>query len=108
MIEQRIDEHYTVLSVSGKLMGGPETSEFYTCISELNSRKVDNLILDLGDVRWINSAGIGALIASFVSFKNRNGTIKFVNLSPKVKDIFTITKLSTVLEIYDSVENAKK
>ena len=108
MIDQRTENCCTIVTLSGKLMGGPETDEFRKRVKDLQQKGVNNLILDLGDVRWINSAGIGALISGFASFKRSKGTIKFANLSPKVKDILTITKLSTVLEIYDSVESARK
>ncbi|MCH7783212.1 STAS domain-containing protein [candidate division KSB1 bacterium] len=99
---------YMVLPISGKLMGGPETSDFSSKVSELQSEGVGKLILDLSAVQWINSAGIGVLVGWFVSFRNRNGTIKFANLSPKVAEVFAITKLNTVLDVYESVEAAQK
>jgi len=108
MIEQRKENSYTITSISGKLMGGQETGEFNKYINNLRNNGTVNLILDLGGVRWINAAGIGALIAGINSFKNGNRTIRLANLSPKVKDVFTITNLSTVLDIYDSVEDARK
>ena len=108
MIEQRKESDYTITSISGKLMGGPETAEFNKYISNLRNNGTVNLILDLGGLRWINAAGIGALIAGITSFKNNNRTVRLVNLSPKVKDVFTITNLSAVLEIYDSVEDTRK
>lgn len=89
-------------------MGGPETAEFNDYISNLQNNGIVNLIFDLGGVRWINAAGIGALIAGIANLKNNNRTVKLANLSPKVKDVFNITRLSAVLEIYDSVEDAKK
>ncbi|KPK95831.1 hypothetical protein AMJ80_03310 [bacterium SM23_31] len=108
MIEHRKEKGYTIATVSGKLMGGPETAEFYNFINSLQLNGTVNLILDLGNVRWINGAGIRALINSDASLKQYNRAIKFVNLSPKVKDILTITGVSSVLDIYDSVEDAKK
>jgi anti-anti-sigma factor len=108
MIETRIVGGYTVVVVHGKLMGGPETTEFSSYITVLGKSGIDKLILDLSDVPWINSAGIGALIASFVSFKKANGVIRFANPSSKVKDVLAITKLITVLEVYDSVDSAQK
>ncbi|KPK87070.1 hypothetical protein AMJ80_12680 [bacterium SM23_31] len=108
MIEHRKENDYTVTSINGKLMGGPETAEFNDYISNLQNNGIVNLIFDLGGVRWINAAGIGALIAGIANLKNNNRTVKLANLSPKVKDVFNITRLSAVLEIYDSVEDAKK
>lgn len=99
---------YMVLPVCGKLMGGPETSDLSSKVSELQNEGVGRLILDLSGVQWINSAGIGVLVGWFVSFKNRNAIIRFANLSPKVDEVFAITKLHTVLDIYESVEAAKK
>ena len=108
MIEQRNKNGYTVTSISGKLMGGPETDEFNKYVDDLQNNGIVNLVFDLGGVRWINGAGIGALITCFNSFKNTKRSIKFANPSPKVKDILDITRLSAELEIYDSVESAIK
>ena len=108
MIEQRKEKDYTIASISGKLMGGKETAEFNKYISGLQYNGTVNLILDLSNVRWINGAGIRALITSDASFKRSDRTIKFVNLSPKVKEVLTFTRLSSVLDIYDSVEDARK
>ena len=108
MFEQRKENGYTVLSISGKLMGGPETAEFNKYMSSLQNYVTVNLVLDLGGIRWINAAGIGALIAGITSFKSGKGTIKFANPSPKVKEMLTITRLITEMEIYDSVESAVK
>lgn len=108
MIEQRKEKDYTIASLSGKLMGGPETAEVHNFINGLQKNGIVNLILDLRNVRWINGAGIRALITSDASFKRSNRTIKFVNLSPKVKDILTFTGVNSVLNIYDSVEDARK
>jgi len=108
MIEQRKEKGYTIASLSGKLMGGPETVEFNKYISELQYNGTVNLNLDLRNVRWINGTGIRALITSDASFKRSNRNIKFVNLSPKVKDVLAFTGVSSVLDIYDSVEDARK
>lgn len=99
---------FLVLPVSGKLMGGPETSDFSSKVAELQSEGIGRLILDLSGVQWINSAGIGVLVGWFVSFKNKNAIIWFANLSPKVDEVFAMTKLHTVLEVFEFVEDAKK
>lgn len=108
MVSNSSADRYTVIPVSGKLMGGPETDRFSEKIAEHRDDGILNLILDLSGVRWINSAGVGALVAHFVSFRNRKGTIRFANLSPKVQEIFEITKLDSVMEVYDTVEQAGK
>lgn len=108
MIEQRKDNGFTITLISGKLMGGPETVEFNNYMNSLRNNGIVSLILDLSGVRWINAAGIGALITSINALKKCNRTVRLANLSPKVKDVFAITNLSNVLDIYDSVEDARK
>ena len=96
-----------ILTVKGKLMGGPETNDFRILVSEIQDEGEEMLIVDLGELQWINSAGVGALISSYVTYHNKNKKIKFVNLSPKVQEVLKITRLDTVLEIHATVDEAK-
>ncbi len=63
-------------------------------------------MLDLGNLSFVDSAGLGALIAARTSVVNRGAGIKLANLTKKIRDALTITKLVTVFDVYDSVEAA--
>jgi len=106
MIKKGNRGKYAVIEVKGKLMGGPETVELYDCLDALMLEGKDWIIFDLGDVQWINSAGIGALISSYVTIAKKKGIVKFANLSDKVKDVLKITKLNMVLDIYETLDSA--
>ena len=64
------------------------------------------IVLDLGNLSFVDSAGLGALITARTSVVNRGAGIKLANLTKKIRDALTITKLVTVFDVYDSVEAA--
>ena len=66
------------------------------------------IVLDLGKLGFVDSAGLGALIAARTATVNRGASIKLANLTKKLRDALTITKLVTVFDVYDSVEEAIK
>jgi anti-sigma B factor antagonist len=104
-----------VLELAGRLVMGQENMDFRAKIKEL----LDNsdwfkdkwgwetrIVLDLGNVNFLDSAGLGALISARVSAMNRGAGMKLANLTKKIRDQLHITKLVTVFEVYDSVEAA--
>ncbi len=97
-----------VLEPRGKIMGGPDASllhdKLHECI-EQNKRKV---IIDLSQVDWMNSTGLGILISSYTTLRNNNGDLKLANVTDKIQSLLTITKLISVFKTYDSVDDAAK
>jgi anti-sigma B factor antagonist len=104
-----------ILELAGRLGLGQENMDFRAKIKEL----LDNsgwfkekwgwetrIVLDLGNVGFLDSAGLGALIAARVSATNRGAGMKLANLTKKIRDQLQITKLVTVFDVYDSVEAA--
>jgi len=95
-----------VLRPKGKLMGGPETVVIHDKVREMITQKVKEVVIDLGGVRWMNSAGLGTMIGAMISLRNAGGDLKFANIGTRVDDLLTITKLTTIFETYESVEQA--
>ena len=103
---KRMEGNVLVVSLSGKLMGGPDAEAVRDIIKESLDSGNKNLLIDLGDVSWVNSTGLGILIASHVTVTNAGGTIKLSRVSKRIKQIFMVTKLHTVFDTYETVEEA--
>jgi anti-sigma B factor antagonist len=104
--EQRKD--VTILKLSGRLVLGDESNELRSTIKRLLDSGDKKIIVDLGDVPYIDSAGLGTLVSAFASVSNAGGTMKLANISKKIHDTLNITKLVTVFDVYDSVSGALK
>jgi anti-sigma B factor antagonist len=96
-----------IIQVSGKIMGGEETTMFHGKIHEyINTNKKD-FVIDLKNVDWMNSVGLGMLISALTTVKNSGGRLVLANIT-KIESILTITRLISVFEHYDSQEEALK
>ena len=105
--EQKIND-VRVLTIKGNLMGGDDTQELRDRVDELLDENVSQIVFDLGKVKWINSVGLGALIACYTSVVNKNGSIRLARLTKKVKSIMIISQLIKVFKNYDTVDDAVK
>jgi anti-sigma B factor antagonist len=95
-----------VLELSGPITMGSGDITVRDLIKGMIEKGNRQLVIDLGKVPNVDSTGIGELVASFTSAKNRGATLKLANLTHKVKDLLTITRLTSVFESYDSVDEA--
>lgn len=104
-----------VLEVSGRLVLGQESMDFRGKIKEVLDKSgwikerwgwETRIVLDFGNLGFVDSAGLGAVIAARTTALNRGASIKMANLTRKMRDALTITKLVTVFDVYDSVEAA--
>jgi anti-sigma B factor antagonist len=95
-----------VLEVSGKIMGGPDFDMFKTEIKELVDGGFRNVVLDLGEVPWINSTGLGILITAHHTVKAASGTMKICNVKERVLSIFYVSQLERVFEVHPDRETA--
>ncbi len=96
-----------VIDVSGKIMGGEETTMFHGKIHEYIQQNKKNIVIDLSKVDWMNSVGLGMLISALTTVKNAGGRLVLANIT-KIESILTITRLITVFEHYDSRDEAVK
>jgi len=105
-IKERIDNNVAILSLSGKMMGGPETTAVHDHIRGLISDGISKVVIDLGGVKWINSSGLGVLMASMTTLKNSEGQMKLANVTEKVESLLMITQLMRIFDTYDTVDRA--
>ncbi|HEX9653896.1 MAG TPA: STAS domain-containing protein [bacterium] len=105
-IKEKMQGNVAVLTISGKLMGGPETIEVHDKVKELVGNKVGKIVIDLAKVKWMNSSGLGALMGSLTTTKHGGGELKLANVTDKVQSLFMITKLITIFETFDDVDKA--
>lgn len=96
----------TVLEPRGKIMGGPDASLLHDKFYELVEKGKKKVIVDLAQVDWMNSTGLGILIGGYTTMRNNKGELKLANVTDKIQSLLTITKLVSVFEAYDSVEEA--
>ncbi len=104
-------EHYEkdgvdIIEVKGKIMGGDDFIPLDDKLYSLLGRGRTKAIVDLSKCDWINSTGLGRLIHHSTSFKNKEGELKLANLTEKIDKIITITRLSEVFDVADSIEDA--
>ena len=105
-IKEKIDNHVAILSLSGKMMGGPETTALHDHIRGLMNDGISKVVIDLGGVKWINSSGLGVLMAAMTTLKNAEGQMKLANVTEKVESLLMITQLLRIFQTYDSIDRA--
>jgi anti-sigma B factor antagonist len=91
----------TVLDVSGRITLGEGSSTLRDALRDLVAKGHKKILLNLGDVSYIDSSGIGELVSGFTSVSNQGGNLKLLGLTKRVKDLLQITKLYTVFEVHD-------
>jgi anti-sigma B factor antagonist len=96
----------TVLDLSGRITLGEGSALLRTTIRELLAENRVLILVNLADVNYIDSSGIGELVTSFTTVKNRGGQLKLLHLTKKVKDLLQITKLFTVFDVYENEREA--
>ncbi len=90
----------TVVDFSGRITLGEGSALLRVTIRKLLSEQRKHILLNLADVDYIDSAGIGELVSGFTAVKNQSGDLKLLHLTKKVRDILQITKLYTVFDVY--------
>jgi len=96
----------TVIDAVGRITLGEGASSFRDTIRELVSKGEKKIVLNLGDVTYIDSSGIGELVSAFTTVTNQGGQLKLLNLTKRIQDLLQITKLYTVFEVYDDETRA--
>jgi anti-sigma B factor antagonist len=91
----------TVLDVAGRITLGEGSSALRESLRDLVSKNQKKILLNLGDVTYIDSSGIGELVSGFTTVTNSGGSLKLLNLNKRVKDLLQITKLYTVFDVHD-------
>ena len=106
-LNARTIEGVRVIDCSGRIVFGDEASYLRETIKK-DLAENNKLVLNLANVSYIDSGGIGTLVSLFTTARNAGGDIKLVNLTKRVGDLLQITKLITVFESYDDEQKAVK
>jgi anti-sigma B factor antagonist len=96
----------TVVDAAGRITLGEGASSFRDKIRDLVTGGNKKLLLNLAEISYIDSSGIGELVSSFTTVTNLGGSVKLLNLTKRVQDLLQITKLYTVFEVFDDETKA--
>ena len=100
-ISTRQVEDVTVVDVSGRITLGEETSALRKAVRDLIDKGKKKIVLNLAEVSYIDSSGVGELVSSYTAVRNAGGELKLLNLTKKVHDLLQVTKLYTIFDIKD-------
>lgn len=107
-IESREVAHVSILDVKGRIVLGDEIHELRDAVRGLLAQGKKKIILNLADVDYMDSSGVGEMVGAFTTVRNAGGELKLLKLSQKVQDILHVTKLYTVFDVKDDEFTAVK
>ena len=96
----------TVVDATGRITLGEGATVFRDTIRDLAAKGSKKILVNLGEVSYIDSSGIGEMVSSFTTVTNHGGQLKLLGLNKRVKDLLQITKLYTVFEVFDDEASA--
>ena len=105
-ISTQVKDDYAVIEISGSIMGGGDAQKFRDEVYELVEKGIVNVVCDLSQVDRMNSSGLGILISNYTTLKGKGGNLKLANVNKLMKGILVMTKLDSIFENYDTVEQA--
>ena len=105
-IASREVDGVTVLDLGGRITLGEGSVQLREAIRELIGKGIKNILLNLGNVNYIDSSGLGELVSAFTTAKNQGAEVKLLSLTKKVHDLLQLTKLYVVFDIKDDEASA--
>lgn len=105
-IETRTVGDVNVLDCSGKITLGEGTMAVRNTVRDILKGNGKKIILNLADVNYIDSSGIGELVSTYTTVTNSGGQLKLLNLTKKIQELLAITKLLTVFQVFDNESTA--
>jgi anti-sigma B factor antagonist len=107
-ITTREVSHVTIVDINGRITLGEETGLLRDTVRDLIAAGKKKIVLNLAQVDYIDSSGVGELVSSFTTVRNAGGELKLLALTKKVQDVLYVTKLYTVFDIKDDEFTAVK
>jgi anti-sigma B factor antagonist len=101
------DRDVCVLALKGRLTGCTEAEALYEEFKKMREEKVNKVVLDLNNLEWMGSMGLGALIGCLTSIRNVNGDLRLANPNQKVSHLLHMTRLDGIFQVYNTVDAAK-
>lgn len=105
-IKQEMKGDVLVISLSGKVIGGPELIEVKNTIQKAVDQDKKKILLDLGKVSWMDSSGLGVLVSGHTTLSRAGGAMKILNATKKIHELFIITKLITIFQTFTDEQEA--
>jgi len=105
-LKEKEHGNITILELSGKIMGGPDATSLNEKLHELIDKGRSKVIADLTKVSWMNSSGLGILIGGLTTMRNNKGDLKLANVTDRIQSLLIITKLITVFDTFNSLDEA--
>ena len=105
-IASRPNEGVTVLDLSGRITSVESTSHVHEAVKDLIGNGQKRILLNLGEVHYIDSSGVGELIRAYVTARDNGASVKLFNLSNRVKYALDLTRTTSVFEVYDDESTA--
>jgi len=105
-VKEKIIDGVALLSVSGKLMGGDETLQVHEHVKSLIAEGIKKVVIDLSRVKWLNSQGLGILMACYTSLSRVEGKLRLAGVTDKVKSLLMITQLLNIFDTYETADRA--
>ena len=105
-ISTRLVDGIAILDLTGRITLGEGSVQLRDGVRFILDKGQKKIILNLAGITYMDSSGVGELVSAFTTVKNRGGELKLINLTEKIEDLMTITKLVTVFDIYDDEAKA--
>ena len=105
-IETRTIGDVRILDCSGKITLGEGTMTVRNTVRDILKSNGKKIILNLADVNYIDSSGIGELVSTYTTVTNNGGQLKLLNLTKKIQELLAITKLLTVFQVFENEQAA--
>lgn len=107
-MKTKVSERYNavLIELKGNVMGGEDTKEFNDMLHKMIDEGKKNIVVDLHEVKFMNSSGLGMLIGGLTTVKKSEGTFRLSRITDKIESLLVITKLITIFETYKTVDEA--
>jgi anti-sigma B factor antagonist len=107
IVERKVED-VLILDLHGKMLIGDGDDALREALTKVVDGGQTKVVLNLGDVPYVDSAGLGEIVRSYTTVTRKGGKLKLLNLTKKLEDLLSITKLLTVFETYDTEDEAVK
>jgi len=105
-LKEKLYDDIDVISLKGKLAGADDVQTLHIAIKGRLEDKINKIVIDLKDVTWVGSVGIGILICCLTTIRNAGGELRLCGLNDKVKKLLVMTKLDNVFDVYQNTDQA--
>jgi len=105
-IRNSITNDVGVISITGNIRGCPEAEDIHKAIKKFLEEDRINLVVDLSDVHWVGSVGIGAIIGGLTTVRHSGGDLRLVGINEKIKNLLAITKLDGLFQVFPNLSTA--